>query len=259
MDCRKVQELADSYLSGQLLVETNHDVVRHLESCPTCREELASRRELRDRLQAAIASAPSLQPRPEFADELKASLRPPTELVSRRTALRNWGRIAAGLLLAAAGGTIALRWRRSSSDLAALARLAAGDHLNCAVTFNLRERPISLEEAERRYGHPYGALVSFDIPAVQGPVRVVDRHSCVYENQRFAHLVFESAGQLLSLLVTSGPAPPTPAIEPVDDQQAAVVALPAGPYVGFVVSNADPTRLLEIARALVEPLSRQLA
>ncbi len=258
MDCRKVKELADSYLSGQLLVETNHDVVRHLETCPACREELAARRVLRDRLQSAVAQAPALQARPEFVNDLRAALRHQATGVSRRTAIRTWGSLAAGLAIAAAGGAVAMRWRRSSVDLTALARLAAGDHLNCAVEFKLREQPISLDEADRRYGAPYGNLTTFEPPSIDGPVRVLARHSCVYDDQRFAHIVFESSGQMMSLLITEGPVPDAPTIE-ADGNGVAVAILPAGRFVAFVVSDADQDRLLRVARALVSPLARQLA
>jgi hypothetical protein len=258
MDCRKVQELADSYLSGQLLVETTHEIVRHVETCPDCREDLAARRTLRDRLQAAIANAPSLRSRPEFAEELRAALRPQAAVVSRRDALRTWGSLAAGLAIAAAGGAFTWRWRRSSSELAALARQAAGDHLNCAVEFRLREQPISLEEAGRRYGAPYGALIAFTMPEVDGPVRIIDRHACVYDGQRFAHLVFESGGQLMSLLVTPGDAPAAPTLASVEGR-VGVAVLPAGRYIGFVVASAGQAQLLGVAQALVAPLAQQLA
>ena len=43
MQCREVRELADSFLSEQLLVETNHEIVRHLETCPDCRADIAAR------------------------------------------------------------------------------------------------------------------------------------------------------------------------------------------------------------------------
>ena len=41
MQCREVRELADSFLSEQLLVETNHEIVRHLETCPDCRADIS--------------------------------------------------------------------------------------------------------------------------------------------------------------------------------------------------------------------------
>ena len=76
MQCRDVRELADSFLSEQLLVETNHELLRHLETCPDCRADIAGRRAMRDGLRAAFSRAEDLRPRPEFATELLATLRP---------------------------------------------------------------------------------------------------------------------------------------------------------------------------------------
>ena len=84
-----------------------------------------------------------------------------------------------------------------------LARNAAGDHQNCAVKFNLAERPISLEGAARRYDPAYGSLATIEPPAglPGGPMEVVDRHSCVYDGRRFGHVVFRYRERLVSLLV----------------------------------------------------------
>src|ERR1044071_3626140 len=73
--CHDFQELADSYLSDELLVETNHDVIRHLETCADCRRELAARRELRSKLRTGFEYAPELQASKEFADRLTSQLR----------------------------------------------------------------------------------------------------------------------------------------------------------------------------------------
>lgn len=257
MDCQRVRELADSYLSGQLLVETNHDVVRHLEGCPACREEMAARRALRTRLKEALQHASSLQPRPEFARELTARLRPPAPpAVTRRDALRTWGSLAAGLVLAATGGFFYWRRRDDLTALTALARQAAGDHQNCAVRFNLAEHPIPLADAGRQFGVPYSALASFDLPPMLGQVRLVDRHACVYDGRRFAHIVFTVDDDLVSLLVTPGVPPAEPTATDTGDSRA-VVALPAGPYVAFVVSPSAP-RSMTLARVLAEPLSQRL-
>lgn len=257
MDCQKVRELADSYLSGQLLVETNHDVVRHLETCPACREEITGRRELRSRLKAAVERAPSLQPRAEFSSELRAKLRPAAPQVSRRDFIRTWGSLAAGLVLATIGGLFAWRRYDASSALAELALQAAGDHQNCAVSFNLAEHPIPMAEAGQQFGAPYSALATFDLPPLHGQVQLVDRHACVYDGRRFAHIVFKVDEDLVSLLVTSGsgPSAPTPT---ATDSGRSIVALPAGRYVGFVISGSEP-RSLALARAFVEPLAQRLA
>jgi hypothetical protein len=197
MQCRDVRELADSFLSEQLLVETNHELLRHLETCPDCRADIAGRRAMRDGLRAAFSRAEELRPRPEFAAELLAKLRPslpeipsaPAKEISRRSVLQSWWALAAGVVLAAGGGLV-VRNSNNRSRLGALAREAAGDHQNCAVKFALAERPIQLEEAGRRYGAPYAALATFELPAVDGSLEMLERHSCVYQGRRYGHVVF---------------------------------------------------------------------
>jgi len=41
MNCRDVREVGDSFLCQELLTETNHEILRHLDSCPSCRTEIA--------------------------------------------------------------------------------------------------------------------------------------------------------------------------------------------------------------------------
>ena len=75
MQCREVRDFADSFLSEQLLVETNHEVLRHLDGCPGCRSEMASRRALRATIQRAFTNAESLRMRDEFRDGTVSRLR----------------------------------------------------------------------------------------------------------------------------------------------------------------------------------------
>jgi anti-sigma factor RsiW len=266
MECRDVRELADSFLSEQLLVETNHDLVRHLETCPDCRADLAGRRAMRDRLRVAFSRAEDLRPRQEFAAELLATLRPaqpaieisqPAIKISRRSVLQSWWALAASLALAAGGGLF-VRRSNSRSRLALLAREASGDHQNCAVKFNLAERPIELGEAGRRYGAPYTALATFEPPAVDGSLEMLERHSCVYQGRRYGHVVFRYRGALTSLLVTDGTPPATPELEP-SDSGPAVASLPAGRFLGFVVADLDRPSVLRLAQTLAQPLSQHLS
>jgi hypothetical protein len=257
MECRDVREMADSFLSEQLLVETNHELLRHLETCPVCRAEMAARRALRERLRSAFVHAEDLRPRSEFAVELRTTLRASDPGLSRRSLLKSWWALAAGIAAAAGGGLFA---RRSSarSHLATLAREAAGDHQYCAVKFSLAERPIPLEDAAKRYGAPYGALATFEPPIVDGPLELLERHACVYQGRRFGHVVFRYRGALTSLLVTDAPPPSMPELE-VIDARAAVASLPAGRFVGFVVADLDRQHVLRLAQVLTAPLSQHLA
>ena len=75
MNCRDFKDIADSYLSNELLVETNHEVLQHLEACAHCRSELAGRRELRERLRSAVKNAPQSRMNPGFAARAKSDLR----------------------------------------------------------------------------------------------------------------------------------------------------------------------------------------
>jgi hypothetical protein len=257
MECRDVRELADSFLSEQLLVETNHELLRHLETCPVCRREMADRRALRDKLRSAFGHAEELSPRPEFAAELRTLLRSSQPGITRRSVLQSWWTLAAGLALAAGGGLF-VRNSTARSRLAALARVAAGDHQNCAVKFTLAERPIGLEDAGRRYGAPYSALATFEPPVVDGTIEMLERHACVYQGHRFGHVVFRYRGALTSLLVTDGVPPQIPELEPTDSGPA-IASLPAGRFVGFVVADLDRPHVLHLAQALAEPLSQHLA
>ena len=57
-DCRQVRDRMDSYISGELTVESNHDVLRHLERCDSCRAELARREQTRALLIESFGPAP---------------------------------------------------------------------------------------------------------------------------------------------------------------------------------------------------------
>ena len=261
MQCRDVRELLDAYLGDQLLVETTNDVVRHLETCPACRGELDGRRALRDRLQSAFVGAVDLAPTPEFLKRIDARLRiEASSLMTRRSWLRSWGAAAAAIVTAISGGLFA-RSAARRSRLAQLARNAAGDHQNCAIKFNLSERPISLEEAARRYDPAFASFTTLTAPTGlrNGPVDLLERHSCVYEGRRFAHVVFRYSGHIVSLLVTGGTESigSSPEMLPTDGVLQ-VASFAAGRHLAFVVSDLSADDTSRFADALVGPVAQRL-
>jgi len=256
MQCRDMRRLADSFLSGELQVETNHEVLQHLESCPDCRADVSSRRALRDQLRRAFDASEALRPRPDFGAEIAGRVREARGGWSRRSVLRTWWALAAGVVLTTGGGLI-FRHERERSRLAALARLAAGDHQNCAISFRLAEHPIPMDEAGRRFGLPYSALTGFT-PPTPDSTRVLDRHACVYEGRRFAHIVFQHEDGPASLLIVDAPPPPAPGFEP--EQEELVISLPAGRFAGFLVMKSrDREAAMRLATACVAPLADRLA
>jgi hypothetical protein len=74
MECRDVREMADSFLARELVTETNHEILRHLDVCPVCRADVAGRRALRDGLRRAFQNARELGPTAEFTTRLRTTL-----------------------------------------------------------------------------------------------------------------------------------------------------------------------------------------
>jgi hypothetical protein len=270
MECREVRQLADAFVSEQLLVETTQAVVGHLERCPTCRAEIEGLRRLRAATRLAFERAPDLTVRPEFAAQLRSQLQ--ADAARQRPAImsrRWWLGLAASLVVGAGWG-----WREwSTSSRSALLEAAVGDHRFCAITFELAEDPIALEEAARRYGGVYQSFETVEPSTATlsgGHLRILERHSCVYNGQRFVHIVLSYKNEMLSLLVTDDVRPSfsllddgaradaTPSRLPVTD--GFHVALFRGArHAAFVVSSLNDDDVQEVARAMIAPVSRALA
>lgn len=52
--CKKIERLLDSYLNNELLVETTHEVLKHIRGCPDCSEALRVRERVKAILQTAV-------------------------------------------------------------------------------------------------------------------------------------------------------------------------------------------------------------
>jgi len=256
MECRDVRELTDSFLSEQLLVETTHDILRHLSQCPSCRAETESRRRLRTALRGAFERSPELRATPEFLASVGRHVRERQSSRSVRAArrsLRPMMAIAATVLLAVAFG--GREWLGTS-----LLHAVLGDHQNCAVRFRLKEKPISLEEAAQRFEPAYRSLLAVaPSPArlSNGDLTVLERHSCVYDGRRFAHIVLRYRGSLVSVLVTPDRLARVPSELAVDGTR--VSSFRAGRFAAFVVSSASETETREIAAAVAGPVKNALA
>src|SRR5688572_5181324 len=236
MQCRDFREVADSYLSDELLVETNHDMIAHLEACADCRRELAARRELRTTLRAAFVKAQELQIQEQFAGRLRRELRntATTEVTSLVPRRRTWMAIAACLLVAAVLGLATWQrqraqsgaWDRHESNVTQMkstndqpapaavdadlvvtkmSEFAAGDHRDCAIGHRLPDRPIDLAEAGRKYDPAFFNLtqaVMSQRDEFTEPIELVMAHACMFKGHWFGHIVVRHRGRLVSLLVT---------------------------------------------------------
>jgi hypothetical protein len=273
MECRDVREMADSFLGEELLTETNHEILRHLETCPVCRADLAARRALREAVRGAFHRARDLEPGPEFTARLRTSLHDAAHQIPARRGrrFRGWWALAATILVAAAVGLVfsGRDWTTATGPTGALARAAVGDHRNCAVQFRLAEKPIALEDAARRYDAAYRILDHLppnDVMTAAGPAHVLERHSCVYGKRRFAHIVLQYHGARVSLLVTAvdGTAPraiPGEASAHIRSgrvDEMSVAAFRTSRHMVFVTGDVAQADLIALANVVAGPLYREL-
>jgi len=234
MNCREFSEIIDSYLSGELLVETNHSVIRHLEQCRNCREILAVRRVIRERLSSAARNAEESIIDSSFAARLRSDLR--SKAVGPRFGPFAWQVILAGaacVILIALGSVLLLNdfgpmlsggsvnlpepamTNPVSPDtmtkivpavLEEAAEDAIDDHLNCALFHKLPERPISLEAASITVdpvNAGFDKIVSEAIVAqLSKSVKVVAAHHCLINGRHFAHVVLLIDKKTVSVLLT---------------------------------------------------------
>ena len=274
----------DSYIGDELLVETNHDVLRHLENCRACRGELAARRLLRERVRQTAKNDLATQIDQVFAAKITtklrdAALRPGIwEKISGGSAFIGMRLITAGFamtILLVLGGIVWVNRIAKTDDqtsLAAAVRLswqeitsqAVGDHNNCAVEFHLTEKPISLDQAAANYGPFNKDLDKTIVTAVHavlkgttpGDTELIEAHSCLYDGRRFAHIVLKQKGRIVSVLVTDTDLP----IDNDDIQTARFDAVlnTAGFHLGhhavFVISELSETENVALAKSIAPAL-----
>ena len=102
-----------------------------------------------------------------------------------------------------------------------------------------------------------------------GPLRILERHSCVFDGRRFAHIVLKYESALISLVVTPDdrllrtlPGASAPrdgslvTLPAVDGLQA--VAFRGPHHVAFVISSLDDEDLREVAGAMAASVSRAM-
>jgi len=239
MDCRELRPMFDSYTSDELLIETNHEVLRHLENCTACRGEMAERRSLKLRLRHAVRNASEMQIVPAFSRQLSASLQETAlrpglfarfaesgRSLNPRLALAGFAVLAFAVVgtfmmldrpapLSISAG---IENKNANTELANAVRVswqeltshAVGDHKNCAIEFHLKEGPISLEDAAAKYAAYnkdldkviMAAFKADKNPSMSRDTQFIEAHSCMYEGRQFAHVVVRHKGKVVSLLVT---------------------------------------------------------
>lgn len=266
-ECRDIRAWLDSYLSGELLVETTEAVETHLGRCAACRAEFDRCRRLRERVREACSID---QDTSALAARIEAGL-------SASPAMwRGWtARVAAAaaiLLVSTVVWRVALQPGGAGADASdssgtsastpvidtLAARLidasiyvdAVMSHTYCALSRALSAPPTEPARALAQLDS-YSGLVTA-LAADLRDYTILDGHICPNGSRQFAHLVVEHDGERASVLVTAkqdGDLPPGDGLmEAVGagtdvhirkEGHFAIAAVESDRYAGFIVQDAD--------------------
>lgn len=282
MNCRDFQEIIDSYLSDELLTETNHDVLRHMEDCANCRNVIEARRAVRSHLKSAVINAPQYQISKNFAHNLQTRIRyEALENNQSKSIFRfgfgSWAAVAAGLVLVFTFGFILLNNFGGSNEPAMasgniyndiyatelppnnLINVAFGDHQFCAIKYDKRE-PVKWAETPVKYENIELVAVP-ELKNVLADFKLKGSHTCEYKGTKFTHLVLKNGKEVVSVMMT-------------DKKQAEKLGENIAYYSSkkyqmarfdvkdtavFVVSDLNKQINSQAARALYNPLRKHLA
>jgi hypothetical protein len=280
MDCRKFRDVLDSYLCGELLVETAHEMLRHAEQCPACRSEMAARRSLRERLQRAGAQARLSE---EAKERLRQRLREEAgpsfkgrsgngSLLHRIFPPRLPLALAASALLVAGYlyfGSHPVPQVQAAELSESLMQEAADEHNVCAFHYKDSAEPEAMKPKAVEYNPIFAGLDQVAKRHMRG-MKLRLAHFCNIVGRNFVHLGFTEGDEMVSLLITERDEKAMKnGVAPTDDGLRAglqtalrgkyrVAAFQTSKHVVLVVSEFSEAQTKELAESLAAPVSEHL-
>ena len=275
--CKHIRSYLDSYLNNELMVETNHEVLGHLETCEACSRSLEDRARLKAQLKRAVMQ--------EYAP---AALRERIASDLRRGRGFSFNKISLALAAAAAVLVIAaatfLISRPTEKPLSLQAKVAPGDvtgqvlkigfddHVFCSIDHHLANKQFTPEHMAENLGPEYAGLVALVKERMPRAYTVAVGHRCHYQGREFIHLIMRNQNDVVSLVITrkNGEAFPTDGVAAIAQAaggpiyQAAwasqqVAGLETRDHLVFVVSNETSDANLQIAASLAPSVRDLLA
>lgn len=266
--CKRIRSYLDSYLNNELMVETNHEVLRHLEACEDCSRSLEDRARLKAQLKRAVMQ--------EYAP---AALRERITADLRRSPGFSLSRVSLALAAAAAVLVIAavtfFTWGPPKNQLSLQAKVAPADvtgqilkigfddHVFCAIDHHLANKQFTPEKMAEHLGPDYAGLVALVKERMPRDYTVAVGHRCHYQGREFIHLIMRNQSNVVSLVITrkNAEAFPTNGVAAIAQAagspiyQAAwanqqIAGLETRDHLVFVVSNETSDANLQIATSL---------
>ncbi len=207
--CGEIRQHLDAYLSNELLVETNYEVLNHLEACAGCAAELKQRAQARELLQRAVRA--EMTPAGLEA-RIRGHIRSPA--LRRTPAVRSWALAAVGVAVVCAaawvaalrplgsGGRSPIQEVRTSADPAArILQIGLDDHMAC-VPYLQSYKMIPPADRLREIAADYPGLAPLVVQKMDG-YDLLSAHHCSLNTRRFIHLMFlRDNSRVLSVTLT---------------------------------------------------------
>lgn len=274
--CKRIRSYLDSYLNNELLVETNHEVLKHLETCAACTRTLADRMRLKDQLKRAVMQeyAPAA-----LRERISGNVR------SGRGFKLNtftWAIAAAAAVIVIAltipfvfksshtPETLSLHAEVARGDVTGqLLKIGFDDHVYCAIDHKMATRQFTVEQMSERLGPEYSGLVDVLKKRMPEEYTVAIGHHCHYQGREFIHLIMRNQDRnhddVVSLIITrkNGESFPAGAAELAVQgagiyeramQNFQVAGIETRDYLAFIVSNKTKDETLRIASDIVQPV-----
>lgn len=209
-DCGPVIEKMDDYLDHDFRSGAGDEFTGHIGQCHSCREELAARIALGDRLRSAVRG---IEVSPDLRQRISQSLDRPLMPVSR--AWPRWAMAVAAALALTIGGAVSYQLgqlritaasregylARISSQVSGIMRVGLGDHVHCAVFRKYPTQPQPPEIIAADMGPEYLGLVDIVRQHIPADQKIVMAHSCSYHNRKFVHISFVDGQHLASVVI----------------------------------------------------------
>jgi len=272
--CERIQSHLDSYLSNELLVETSHEVLRHLDTCADCVQALEDRKRVRKMLRSAVESEP-------VPVHLRERIR--SEIRRTRTGFHfpiprsNWAFAVAASLVLVLSGWVGFRvWNLRTAAVVSEANeriltMGVSDHVTCAMDHGMYRKRFTFEQMSRALGREYAGLVSLVNEKVRADYEIAVAHRCTVNQRNFVHLILTKDDAVVSLVITkkSGEAFPQSGVAAALREsgislrqarlrQYEVAGFETRDHLAFVVSNLPKDANLELASNLAPAVSFHL-
>lgn len=279
MNCKDFREIVDSYLSDELLTETNHEMLLHIENCLECRDEIEARRSIRNLLRSAVRNEAQYLISEDFAKSLQMNLRRNIFEANRTSGFlspnrNSWIAIAAGLLIMFSIGFIFLNQTQNSliaekkytepyliSNLpsAHIVNVALGDHEHCAIKRgSSKDHKVSLVKASNEY-NDMEKVVMPPLKKVLANYEFIESHFCKYKGVKFAHSTLRNRKSVASILVTDSKGYKfleNKQIQKFSADKYRLARLDVHKKAIFVISDLDEQKNFKATKALFNPMQK---